>query len=70
MLLLRATDFGEDGVLRGHLSTVVTDDGLPPVVLSGATVLVMVDDWPGRAYVLCADPDTDTLNLAIAGSRE
>jgi hypothetical protein len=68
MLLLLANDFGEDGVWRGHLSTVMTD-GAPDDLTSGATVSVLVDDWPGLAYVLCADPEMDTLNLAIAGPR-
>jgi len=70
MLLLRADEFGEDGVLRTSLSGVNTDDGLVPVLTSGVTVLVLVDDWPGRGYVLCADTEFDVLNLAIAGPRE
>ena len=70
MLLLRASDFGDDGVLRTHLSTVTTDDGLAPELVSGGTVLVLVDDWPGRGYVLCADVEFDVLNIAIAGPRE
>ena len=70
MLLLRAADFGADEVLRGHLSTAVTDAGVPFTATSGETVLAILDDWPVRAYVLCADEDTDTLNIAVAGPRE
>ncbi len=71
MLLLRASDFGDDGVLRTQLSTVASDDdGLVSELVSGDSVLVLVDDWPGRGYVLCADAEFDVLNIAIAGPRE
>lgn len=71
MLLLQASDFGDDGVLRTQLSTVDTDDEtLVSELVSGATVLVLVDEWPGRGYVLCADAEFDVLNIAIAGPRE
>ena len=71
-LRVHAAARGADGVTRMTLSG-ATFEGPPESIdlLSGAVVPVRADDGSGGvAYVLCADPDSDTLNLAVTLDSE
>lgn len=66
-LWINPDDFGTDGIWRTLLSGAHTD-GVPTDLTSGSTIDVRDLAYPdryGTAYVLLADPDDNTLNIAL-----